>query len=72
MPRSLITPVNTIAAGVGATAYASASQKWKGTIAALTRKPPVISANATTTSSSLGACERASPTWARLRAPVRP
>ena len=34
-----MTPENSTQTGVGATAWASASQKWKGTIAPLIRKP---------------------------------
>ncbi len=47
-----MTPENSTHTGVGATACASASQKWNGTIAALTSSPARISRNATTTSRS--------------------
>ena len=57
--------------GVGATACASASQKWNGTTAALTSSPPIRSANAATTSPSARCPESACPIWARLSAPVR-
>ena len=49
-PSSTITPENSTQTGVGATACASASQKWNGTIAALISRPEIISRNATTTS----------------------
>ncbi len=44
-----MTPENRTQTGVGATACASASQKWKGTIALLISKPEMISRKATTT-----------------------
>ena len=45
-PSSTITPENITQTGVGATACASASQKWNGTIAALTSSPVMTSRNA--------------------------
>ena len=57
---------------MGATEYASASQKWNGTTAAFTKKPTAISVNATTTSPSAGSPASASPICAMLSAPVRP
>ena len=48
-PSSTITPENSTHTGVGATACASASQKWNGTIAPLTSSPVMISRNAMTT-----------------------
>ena len=39
-------PAQWVNTGTGATAYASASQRWNGTIAALQRKPTTMSSNA--------------------------
>ena len=47
-PSSTITPENSTQTGVGATACASASQKWKGTIAPLTSSPVMIRRKAMT------------------------
>ncbi len=58
--------------GAGATAYASASQKWNGTTAALTKNPVSSSAKATTTRPSTGSRSSARPISARLREPLRP
>ena len=67
-----MTPENSTQTGVGATACASASQKWNGTTALLTSSPARISTNAATTSPP-GRCRaRYRPIWAMLRAPVRP
>lgn len=51
-PSSTITPENSMQTGVGATACASASQKWKGTAAAFTRKPVQMRTKETVTSAS--------------------
>ena len=48
-PSSTITPENSTHTGVGATAWASASQKWNGTTAPLTRNPNTTKTKATTT-----------------------
>ena len=48
---------------MGATEYASASQKWNGTIAALARKPTVISVERPDH-------ERVAPARARAPAPI--
>ena len=50
-----MTPENSTQTGVGATAWASASQKWNGTIALLISRPAMISRKATTTRPS-GRC----------------
>ena len=67
-----MTPENSTQTGVGATACASASQKWNGTIALLISKPGMISRKATTTrpSGGGGRCHR--PICAMFSAPVRP
>src|SRR5215211_6262928 len=72
MPSSLIAPANSRHTGVGATAYASASQKWNGTTAAFTNNPAASRQNATTTSPSEGPAASASEICARFSAPVRP
>ena len=67
-----MTPENRTHTGVGATACASASQKWNGTMADLISHPVMISTNATTTRLS-GRCRAMSwPIWAMFSAPVRP
>jgi hypothetical protein len=71
-PSSTITPENSTHTGVGATAWASASQKWKGTTEALIRNPAASSTNAVTTRPSSGCELMARPIWAKLSAPVRP
>ena len=71
IPTSTMTPESIAHTGAGATACASASQKWKGTAAAFTRNPHTRSANATTTTASVGPDSRARPSCARLSAPVR-
>ena len=71
-PSSTMTPEKSTQTGVGATACASASQKWKGTIAPLISSPVMIRTNATTTRRS-GPCRAMpAPIWAMLSAPVRP
>ncbi len=67
-----MTPENRTHTGVGATAWASASQKWNGTIAPLTSSPTVTSTKATITSPSGGRPASVRPIWAMFRAPVRP
>ena len=71
-PSSTITPENSTHTGVGATACASASQKWNGTIALFTSRPEMISKKATTTSRSAGCRPAKAPIWAMFSAPVRP
>ena len=66
-----MTPENSTQTGDGATAWASASQKWNGTTAPLTRKPNTTSTKATTTRPSTPCSGRARPMAARFRAPVR-
>ena len=67
-----MTPENSTHTGVGATAWASASQKWNGTMAPLISSPVMMSTNATTTRPS-GRCRaRSWPIWAMFSAPVRP
>ena len=70
-PSSTITPENRTHTGVGATAWASASQKCNGTIAALVRNPVNSRLIATTTSGSARWPSSAAPIWAMLSAPVR-
>ena len=67
-----MTPENSTQTGVGATACASASQKWNGTMAPLISSAAMISRNATTTSRSAGCRAMAEPIWAMFSAPVRP
>ena len=67
-----MTPENSTQTGVGATACASASQKWNGTIAHLISHPMRMSRKATTTRPP-GRCRAMSrPIWAMFSAPVRP
>ena len=69
-----MTPENSTHTGVGATACASASQKWNGTIALLISSAIRISTNATTTRPPgvLRCRIRYWPIWAMFSAPVRP
>ena len=67
-----MTPENSTQTGVGATACASASQKWNGTIALLISKPEMISTKATTTRPSGGCRAMYWPICAMFSAPVRP
>ena len=71
-PSSTMTPENSTQTGVGATACASASQKWNGTIAPLISSPVMMSRKATTTSPSGRCPARCRPIWAMFSAPVRP
>ena len=57
--------------GVGATAWASASQKWNGTAAAFTRKPKLMKAERGDHQPVVRAAERV-PICAMFSAPVRP
>lgn len=65
-------PENSAHTGEGATASASAVQKWNGTTAALTRNPVRISTSDTTMTASGRLPERAAPRAAKVSAPVRP
>ena len=67
-----MTPENSTQTGVGATACASASQKWKGTMELLISRPVMISRKATTTRPSGRCPAMARPICAMLSAPVRP
>ncbi len=67
MPSSTITPEKSTQTGVGATAWASASQKWNGTIAPLTASPETIRTNDATTRPSAGRPASSRPICAKLR-----
>ena len=68
-PSSTMIPENSTHTGVGATACASASQKWNGTAAALTSSPVHTSTHATRTSTS--GPPTATSSWANPSCPVR-
>ncbi len=67
-----MTPENSTQTGVGATACASASQKWNGTMALLISRPEMTSRKATATSRSAGCRAMLAPICAMFSAPVRP
>ena len=71
-PNSTMTPENSTQTGVGATACASASQKWNGTMAAFTIRPEMISRNATMTRPPGRRPAIDSAIWAMFSAPVLP
>ena len=71
MPIGTIAPENRTHTGVGATAWASASQKWKGAIAPFTRKAVSTSTKAAMINWSGAWWARSRPSWGSPRLPVR-